>query len=156
DLTRQEAVERRGIGETATHSALRSKPQLSSTITRKRLLPARGNLRYSKFGWVQAHAMQTLLAVGRAGGQERAWRTPATAVGIVAATVGWLLDAPNNLSHRLVLHLEGTFHRPNLEDGRAITGVIALGGGEDRIREAGRLARRYPRLQVVVTGAGGR
>jgi hypothetical protein len=42
----------------------------------------------------------------------------------------------------------------NLEDGRAITGLVALGGGEDRIREAGRLARRYAQLQVVVTGAG--
>jgi uncharacterized SAM-binding protein YcdF (DUF218 family) len=76
---------------------------------------------------------------------------------MVIATAGcWLLDAPNALSHRLVLHLESTFPRANLEDGRAITGVIALGGGEDRIREAGRLARRYPRLQVVVTGAGER
>jgi uncharacterized SAM-binding protein YcdF (DUF218 family) len=56
----------------------------------------------------------------------------------------------------LVLHLESTFPRANLEDGRTITGVIALGGGEDRIREAGRLARRYPRLQVVVTGVGER
>jgi uncharacterized SAM-binding protein YcdF (DUF218 family) len=67
-----------------------------------------------------------------------------------------LLDAPNTLSHRLVLHLEGTFARAHLEDGRAITGVIALGGGEDRIREAGRLAHSYPTLQVVVTGAGER
>ena len=100
--------------------------------------------------------MQTLLAAGRAGNKARAWWTPATAVGIVAATVGWLLDAPHVLSHRLVLHLESTFPRANLEDGRATAGVIALGGGEDRIREAGRLARRYPRLRVVVTGAGER
>lgn len=60
---------------------------------------------------------------------------------VVAATAGWwLLDA---------------LPRASLEDGRAITGVIALGGGEDRIREAGRLARRYSRLQVVA-GAGER
>src|SRR5262245_5695879 len=105
----------------------------------------------------QAHAMQTLLATGRAEGQARPWRTPATAVGIVVATAGCgLLDAPNAVGHRLVLHLESTFQRANLEDGRAIAGVIALGGGEDRIREAGRLARRYQRLQVVVTGAGER
>ena len=82
---------------------------------------------------------------------------PATVLGIVVATAGyWLLDAPNALSHRLVLHLESAFPRANLEDGRAITGLIVLGGGEDRIREAGRLAQRYPRLQVVVTGAGER
>jgi uncharacterized SAM-binding protein YcdF (DUF218 family) len=56
----------------------------------------------------------------------------------------------------LVLHLEKIFPRANLEDGRAITGVIALGGGEARIREAGRLARRFAQLQIVVTGAGER
>src|SRR5262245_13121351 len=101
--------------------------------------------------------MQILLTVGRAGGHARAWRTPATVVGIVVATVGcWLLDTPNVLSHRLVLHLESTFPRANLEDGRSITGVIALGGDEDRIREAGRLARQYSGLHVVVTGAGER
>src|SRR5262245_27664931 len=104
----------------------------------------------------QAHAMQTLPAAGRAGGQRLAWRSPATAVGIVAATVGWLLDTPNVLSHRLVLHLESTFPRANVEDRQTITGVIALGGGGDRIREAGRLARRFPRSQVLVTGAGER
>src|SRR5262249_13318060 len=102
-------------------------------------------------------AMQPLRAAGRARGQARAWRTPATAVGTVIASAGcWLLDAPDALSHRLVLHLESTFPPTNLENVRAITGVIALGGGKDRIREAGRLARRYPRLQVVVTGAGER
>src|SRR5262249_16309164 len=33
-----------------------------------------------------------------------------------------------------------------------ITGVIALGGGAERIREAGRLAQRYPNLRVFVSG----
>jgi uncharacterized SAM-binding protein YcdF (DUF218 family) len=33
-----------------------------------------------------------------------------------------------------------------------LTGVIALGGGDHRIREAGRLARQFPHLRVVVTG----
>src|SRR5215475_4030823 len=33
----------------AAHSALRSKPKLSSTIMRTRLLPARGSLRYSEW-----------------------------------------------------------------------------------------------------------
>jgi hypothetical protein len=49
DLTRQEAVKRSGVVENATHLALRSKPQLPSTITRKRLLSARGSLRYSEW-----------------------------------------------------------------------------------------------------------
>jgi uncharacterized SAM-binding protein YcdF (DUF218 family) len=101
--------------------------------------------------------MKNLLEAPRIGGQVRAWWVPATAVATVIATSGWwLLDTPSALSHRLVLHLENTFPRANLEDGRAITGVIALGGGEARIREAGRLARRYAQLQIVVTGAGER
>jgi uncharacterized SAM-binding protein YcdF (DUF218 family) len=33
-----------------------------------------------------------------------------------------------------------------------LTGVIALGGAEDRIREAGRLARQFPHIRVVVSG----
>jgi uncharacterized SAM-binding protein YcdF (DUF218 family) len=76
---------------------------------------------------------------------------------MVIATAGcWLLDAPDAQSFRLGLHLESTFPRANLEDGLVITGVIALGGGEDWIREASRLARRYARLQVVVTDGGER
>ena len=101
--------------------------------------------------------MKTLPSTRTASGYARAWRTPATAVVTVAAAAGWWFwDTPNAFGHKLVLHLETTFPRPNLEDGRAITGVVVLGGGEARIREAGRLARLYPRLQVVVTGAGER
>jgi uncharacterized SAM-binding protein YcdF (DUF218 family) len=33
-----------------------------------------------------------------------------------------------------------------------LTGIVALGGGEERMREAGRLARLYPHLRVVVSG----
>ena len=93
-----------------------------------------------------------------AGGKGRALRASATGVVTVAIAAGWWLleDTSSVLSHRLVLHLESIHLRANLEDGRPITGVIALGGGEARIREAGRLARRYPKLQIVVTGAGER
>jgi uncharacterized SAM-binding protein YcdF (DUF218 family) len=101
--------------------------------------------------------MKNFLEAPRMGVQVRSWRVPATALVTVALAAGWwLLDFPSALSHRLVLDLESTFPRANLEDGRAVTGVIALGGGEARIREAGRLARRYPQLQIVVTGAGER
>ena len=34
-----------------------------------------------------------------------------------------------------------------------LVGVIALGGTNERIREAGRLARQYPHLRVIVSGA---
>jgi uncharacterized SAM-binding protein YcdF (DUF218 family) len=34
-----------------------------------------------------------------------------------------------------------------------LSGVIALGGTNERIREAGRLARQFPHLRVIVSGA---
>jgi uncharacterized SAM-binding protein YcdF (DUF218 family) len=34
-----------------------------------------------------------------------------------------------------------------------LVGVIALGGTNERIREAGRLARQFPHLRVIVSGA---
>jgi uncharacterized SAM-binding protein YcdF (DUF218 family) len=37
-----------------------------------------------------------------------------------------------------------------------VAGVVTLGDNPERIREAARLAQRYPHLQVIVTGAGGR
>src|SRR5262245_1716014 len=52
----------------------------------------------------------------------------------------------------LVETLEHRFPRAEILDAEGITGVIALGGGLERIREAGRLARRYPHLRVFVSG----
>jgi uncharacterized SAM-binding protein YcdF (DUF218 family) len=54
----------------------------------------------------------------------------------------------------LIPPLERRFQRADLTDPSRFTGVIALGGGEERIREAGRLARRFPHLRVAITGAG--
>jgi uncharacterized SAM-binding protein YcdF (DUF218 family) len=51
----------------------------------------------------------------------------------------------------LVAPLEQRFQRAEILDAAGITGVIALGGGAERIREAGRLARRYPHLRVFVS-----
>jgi uncharacterized SAM-binding protein YcdF (DUF218 family) len=42
----------------------------------------------------------------------------------------------------------GKIHEPD-----KLVGVIALGGTNERIREAGRLARQYPHLRVIVSGA---
>jgi uncharacterized SAM-binding protein YcdF (DUF218 family) len=52
----------------------------------------------------------------------------------------------------LVAPLEHRFQRAEILDAEGITGVIALGGGAERIREADRLARRYPHLRVFVSG----
>ena len=68
----------------------------------------------------------------------------------IIATGVWLaaaLDAPA----MLVATLEHRFPRAEILDAEAITGVIALGGGEERMREAGRLARRYPHLRVFIS-----
>lgn len=39
-------------------------------------------------------------------------------------------------------------------DAGSITGIVVLGGGEERLREAGRLARNHGHLRVFVSGAG--
>jgi uncharacterized SAM-binding protein YcdF (DUF218 family) len=44
------------------------------------------------------------------------------------------------------------FARDRIASPDTLTGVIALGGGVDRIREAGRLARQFPHIRVVVSG----
>jgi hypothetical protein len=70
-----------------------------------------------------------------------AWR--AVYLSTIIATGIWLaavLDVPA----MLVAPLEYRFERGEILDAEGITGVIALGGGVERIREAGRLARRYP------------
>lgn len=54
----------------------------------------------------------------------------------------------------LITTLERRFSRSIIEDGRQYTGVIALGGIDERIREAGRLSRRFPHLRILISGAG--
>jgi uncharacterized SAM-binding protein YcdF (DUF218 family) len=69
----------------------------------------------------------------------------------IIATALWLavvLDVPA----MLVVPLEQRFDRVEILDAAGVTGVIALGGGAERIREAGRLARLYPHLRVFVSG----
>jgi uncharacterized SAM-binding protein YcdF (DUF218 family) len=72
-------------------------------------------------------------------------------LGTIIATALWLavvLDVPD----MFVAPLEHRFQRAEVLDPEALTGVIALGGGVERIREAGRLARRYPHLTVFISG----
>jgi uncharacterized SAM-binding protein YcdF (DUF218 family) len=54
----------------------------------------------------------------------------------------------------LVLPLEQRFQRIDIEPER-LTGIIVLTGDDKRLSEAGRLARRYPNLTVLISGAGG-
>src|SRR5262245_27102679 len=69
-------------------------------------------------------------------------------IATIVATAVWLGAA---LPAMLVAPLERRFSRAEILDAEGITGVIALGGGAERIREAGRLARRYPHLRVFVS-----
>lgn len=66
----------------------------------------------------------------------------------------WSANSLGAVSHSLVTALEEIFPRADLGDGGDIMGAVVLGGGEERLREAGQLARRYQHLRVVVTGAG--
>ena len=55
---------------------------------------------------------------------------------------------------RLATVLETRFPRASLGDARSLAGIVVLGGGEERLREAGRLARAHDHLRVFVSGAG--
>jgi uncharacterized SAM-binding protein YcdF (DUF218 family) len=48
--------------------------------------------------------------------------------------------------------LEQRFRRGEIADWRSIKGVVVLGGGMERYREAACLARRYDHLKVVLAG----
>jgi uncharacterized SAM-binding protein YcdF (DUF218 family) len=53
----------------------------------------------------------------------------------------------------LALPLEQRFQCAKITAPETLTGIIVLTGTKNRLAEAGQLARRYPQLQVVVSGA---
>ena len=76
---------------------------------------------------------------------------------LAAFLVGWawhLLHTPPNWTFRyLIVPLESRYQRPSAISEEDFTGIIALGGMNypDRFAEAGRLARRYPKLKVLIS-----
>ena len=58
------------------------------------------------------------------------------------------------IGNLLVPLLEQRFQHATIGNPATLTGVIALGGGDERIREACRLAELHPHLKVFVSGAG--
>ena len=54
----------------------------------------------------------------------------------------------------LVSRLEQRFPRPDAGELERYRGMIVLGGNSERFREAGRLARLYPHLEIFASGAG--
>lgn len=55
----------------------------------------------------------------------------------------------------LVYPLEHRFEGADINAPDRLTGVIVLTGADERLAEAGRLARLYPQLKVVISGAEG-
>lgn len=91
---------------------------------------------------------------GASGGRLAPLARAVAPLSLVVAAGTWLAATPGSVADRLATVLESSFERPEIGDGRDFAGVIALGGSEDRIREAGRLARQFPHLRVVVSGSG--
>ena len=80
------------------------------------------------------------------------WRHMSALIALAAAVHS---ITPLPFGNLLVPLLEQRFQRVEVDMISSATGVIALGGGNgERIREAGRLARHFPHLLVIVTGAG--
>lgn len=52
----------------------------------------------------------------------------------------------------LIEPLQTRFHRTAITSPESLTGIIALSGDINRFSEAGRLARLYPNLKVVLSG----
>ena len=78
------------------------------------------------------------------------------AVALLLAMVHWAPASGAAVTHALIQILEARFERADIADPATLTGVIALGGDDERIRETGRLARRFPHLRIFISGAGPR
>ena len=72
---------------------------------------------------------------------------------IIAVSLA-LVTAPLLASEALLASLTAGYGHTDLDRGAGIAGFIALGGGEERIAEAVRLAHDYPEAELVITGAG--
>jgi uncharacterized SAM-binding protein YcdF (DUF218 family) len=76
---------------------------------------------------------------------------------LAAFVVGWawhlLYASPDWTSRYLIEPLESRYQRPSAISEEDFTGIITLGGTNypDRFAEAGRLARLYPKLKVLIS-----
>ncbi len=82
------------------------------------------------------------------------WLPPALWVILLLVAAGLWKGPARALENLLISQLEQRFPSVDTQDLAAFAGVIALGGQDARLREAARLARRWPQLTLVVTGAG--
>jgi uncharacterized SAM-binding protein YcdF (DUF218 family) len=73
----------------------------------------------------------------------------------VALCVHLLGRASHSIGSLLVKPLEQRFKRTDITAFERLNGIIVLTGGDNRLSEAGRLARENPNLPIVVSGAKG-
>lgn len=66
-----------------------------------------------------------------------------------------LLNQSYRIGQLLFLPLERRFQRAEITSPERLAELIVLTGGDKRLAEAGRLARRYLHLKVVISGAKG-
>ena len=71
-----------------------------------------------------------------------------------AALLPSALEAKNEALARVAPTLAGWIAGASLGKGDNITGIVVLGGSVDRVLEALKLARRYPKATVLLTGPG--
>jgi len=74
-----------------------------------------------------------------------------TMVVVLFAATSHLLRTRNWADRLLVAPLESRYQRASVSSLDAFTGVIALSGDDRRFAEAGRLARLYPRLKILLS-----
>jgi uncharacterized SAM-binding protein YcdF (DUF218 family) len=65
-----------------------------------------------------------------------------------------LWNETDRIGHLLISPLAQRFQRSDIAAPDRLNGIIVLIGGFERLSEAGRLARQFPRLNVVISGAG--
>jgi uncharacterized SAM-binding protein YcdF (DUF218 family) len=108
--------------------------------------------------WGRERAAAVLQSLG---GKHRATARCRWCGAIIALAI-LLAAAAGAVQGRLLIHvsealgapLERRFERLALADPGEVTGLLVLGGGEERLLEAGRLARLYPHLKLHISGAG--
>jgi uncharacterized SAM-binding protein YcdF (DUF218 family) len=77
------------------------------------------------------------------------------AVSLSATFASWYGDAlARHALERLTSALETRFERPEIDDWNTLHGLVALGGQQERLKEALRLMRNHPHLRLVVSGPG--
>jgi uncharacterized SAM-binding protein YcdF (DUF218 family) len=74
---------------------------------------------------------------------------------VLVLSVHLLIRDADFFANLLIRPLEGRFKRPDITAFEKLTGIIVLTGGDNRLAEAGRLARENPKLPIVISGAEG-